>query len=70
MNSTATRRVTVTVNGEPRRYFLGLRVRHALGYEQAQRVEQGRAVVEDGDCNRVDLDGALFDGQRLTVKQA
>jgi hypothetical protein len=62
------RRITVYVEDEPRRFFLGLRVRHAIGYRQAWQVEQGRAVVEDGDGNRVDLDGALYDGQRLYVK--
>jgi hypothetical protein len=70
MSGAPTWRVTVYVNGEARRAFLGLRVRHALGYEEARRVEQGEAVVEDAEGHRVDLDGVLYDGQRLTVKQA
>jgi hypothetical protein len=58
------------VNDEPLQLFLGLRVRHAVGYRQARRVERGEAMVEDGDGNRVDLDGALYDGQRLYVRAA
>ena len=61
-------RVRVYVNGEPRRFFLGLRVRHAIGHQQAKLVEKAQAVVEDGDGNRVDLDGALYDGEHLYVR--
>jgi hypothetical protein len=68
MSDTAARRVTVYVDDEPRRFFLGLRVRHAIGYRAAWRVERGQAVVHDGDGNRVDLDGALYDGERLYVQ--
>ena len=68
MRERAERRVTVYVNKEPRRFFLGLRVRHAIGYPATWRVERGEAVVEDGEGNRVDLDGALYDGQRLTIR--
>lgn len=68
MKESATRRITVYVNDEPRRFFLGLRVRHAVGYRKAWRVERGQAVVKDGDGNQVDLDGALYDGERLYVK--
>jgi hypothetical protein len=64
-----TRRLTVYVEGEPRTFFLGLRVRHAIGYGDVRLVEQGRATVLDGDGNVVDLDGALYDGERLYVKQ-
>ena len=68
MNADGDRRVRVTVDGEARRLYLGLRVRHAIGWEQARRVEQGVAVVEDGDGNRLDLDGALYDGQQLRLR--
>ena len=67
MTDPADRRVTVYVDGEPRRLFLGLRVRHAIGHQQARRVVRGQAVVQDGDGNTVDLDGALYDGEWLTV---
>lgn len=68
MSNKQSERLTVYVDGEPRRLFLGLRVRHAIGYRQAWRVERGEAVVEDGDGNRIDLDGALYDGERLLVR--
>jgi hypothetical protein len=67
MSSPTTRRITVYVEDEPRRLFLGLRVRHAIGYWQARRVERGEALVRDSDGNRIDLDGALYDGERLYV---
>jgi hypothetical protein len=65
---TGSQRITVYVNKEPRRFFLGLRVRHAVGHEAAWHVERGEAIVEDGDGNRLDLDGALYDGLRLTIR--
>ena len=68
MSRAAKRRIRVYVDDETRRFFLGLRVRHAIGYAQAQRVERREAVVRDGDGNRVDLDGALYDGERLYVR--
>jgi hypothetical protein len=68
MTGPATRRVIVYVNEEPRRLFLGLRVRHAIGYRAAWRVERGEALVTDAAGNRVDLDGALYEGERLYVR--
>jgi hypothetical protein len=62
-------RITVYVGGEPRRFFLGLKVRHAIGYRQAWRVERGRAVVQDDRGNLVDLDSLLQDGAWLYVIQ-
>jgi len=70
MSKATNQRVIVYVNDEPRRFFLGLRVRHAVGYRAAWRVERGEAIVEDGDGNRLDLDGALYEGERLFVKPA
>jgi hypothetical protein len=67
MRDSAAPRVTVCVDGELRRLFLGLRVRHAIGHWKARQVESGQAVVQDGEANVVDLDGALYDGERLTV---
>jgi hypothetical protein len=70
MSNRRTARLTVYVDDEPRRLFLGLRVRHAVGYQKAWRVARGEAVVQDGDGNQVDLDGALYDGERLYVRAA
>jgi hypothetical protein len=56
------------VDDEPRRLFLGLRVRHAIGYREAWRVERGEAIVKDAAGNQVDLDGALYEGERLYVR--
>lgn len=70
MSDTPDPRITVYVDDEPRRFFLGLRVRHAIGHQRARRVERRNAVVEDGDGNLVDLDGALYDGERLYVRPA
>ena len=67
MKGTPSTKVTVYVQDEPREFFLGLRVRHAIGHLHSQRVACGAAVVEDGEGNRVDLDGALYDGERLYV---
>jgi hypothetical protein len=67
MTGAQSQRITVHVNDEPRCLFLGLRVRHALGYDHARRVERGAAAVVNADGNRVDLDGALYDGERLFV---
>jgi hypothetical protein len=67
MREPAARRVTVYVNDEPRRLFLGLRVRHAVGYRAAWHVERGEALIQDAVGNQVDLDGALYDGERLYV---
>ena len=68
MKDTPGTKVTIYVQDEPREFFLGLRVRHAIGHRQTQRVACGGAVVQDGEGNRVDLDGALYDGERLYVR--
>jgi hypothetical protein len=68
MNQTKTQRIVVYVDDEPRRLFRGLRVRHAIGYRASWHVELDRASVEDGDGNIMDLDGALFEGERLYIK--
>ena len=69
MRTTPNQRLTVYVNDEPRRFFVGLRVRHAVGYAAAWRVERREAIITDGDGNQLDLDGALYDGERLYVEQ-
>ena len=68
MIGTPNQRLTVYVDDEPRRFFMGLRVRHAVGYLAAWRVERREAIIMDGDGNHLDLDGALYDGERLYVR--
>lgn len=46
---------------------MGMKVKHALGPRLAREVREGRAVVRD-QFGQVDLDGALYDGQRLLVE--
>jgi hypothetical protein len=70
MSKTTNLRITVYVDSEPRRFFLGLRVRHAVGHEAAWRVGRGEATVRDGNGNQLDLDGALYDGERLYIMEA
>jgi hypothetical protein len=67
MTGTTERRILVYVDDEPRRSFLGLRVRHAIAYRLARQVERRKAEVQDDRGNKVDLDGALYDGERLYV---
>lgn len=64
------RQVRVTVNGKTAAFHLGLKVKHAIGSAWARKVRARRAIVRDGHGNPVDLDGALADGQRLTVSDA
>ena len=68
MTKRTNQRITVYVDSEPRRFFLGLKVRHAVGHETAWRVERGETIVQDGDGNQLDLEAALYDGERLYVK--
>jgi hypothetical protein len=68
MSNTTNRRITVYVDDEPRRLFLGLRVRHAIGHQAAWRAERREAIVKDENGNQLDLDGALYDGERLYIR--
>ena len=68
MTGNGAHHIQVCVDDEPRWFYLGLRVRHAIGHHQAGCVERGECVVRDGDGDRVDLDGALYDGERLYVR--
>jgi hypothetical protein len=68
MSNATTKRITVYVNDEPHRVFLGLRVRHAIGHQAAWHVECHRALVEDREGNQLDLDRTLHNGQRMYVK--
>ena len=58
-------KITVYVNDKPRELFRGLRVKNAIGARATQRVKTHHAIVRDADGNVVDVDGALYDGERL-----
>jgi hypothetical protein len=58
-------KITVYVNDQPKELFVGMRVRNAIGSRARQRVQAHRALIRDADGNRVDVDGALHDGERL-----
>lgn len=60
-------KITVYVNDKPKQTFLGMRVRNVLGARVVQRVQAHRAIVRDGEGNVVDIDGALYDGERLYI---
>jgi hypothetical protein len=64
-SETHNQHLTVYVNDRPKRLFLGLKVKHAIGTRQARAVREHRAIVRDADGNPVDIDGALYDGERL-----
>ncbi len=60
-------KITVYVNDKPKRVFFGMRVKNALSARRIRAVREHRAIVRDAEGNRVDLDGALYDGERLYV---
>lgn len=60
-------KITVYVNDKPKITVLGMRVRNVIGARAVQRVQMHRAIVCDGDGNVVDIDGALYDGERLYI---
>jgi hypothetical protein len=61
-------KLKVYVNDKAAAFFPGTPVRHAIGARAAKRVARGRAIVVDEEGNGVDLDGALYQGERLYVK--
>ena len=58
-------KITVYVNDKPKELFFGLRVKNAIGTRWTQRVKTHHALVRDADGNSIDVDGALYDGERL-----
>ena len=58
-------KLTVYVNDKPNQLFRGLAVKHAIGSRKTRAVQAHRAIVRDADGNIVDVDGALYDGERL-----
>jgi hypothetical protein len=57
--------IIVYINDKPKETFLGMCVKNVIGARAAQRVKTHRAIVRDADGNIVDVDGALYDGERL-----
>lgn len=67
--------IAVTLDGKTVRLFRGAEVRHLLnwvgGSELIRRVQAGSAAVWDETAGApTDLGGALYDGQRLSVRPA
>lgn len=60
-------KLTVYVNDRPKKLFRGLRVKHAVGSRTVNAVRAHRALVRDQDGNAIDIDGALYDQERLYV---
>jgi hypothetical protein len=65
--------IDVTVDGQAVRIFRGAEVRHALnfagGYQLLARVKSGQAIVWDDTAGApTDLSGALYSGQKLTIR--
>ena len=58
-------KIIVYVKDKPKQFFIGLKVKHAIGARKAKAVREHRAIVRDADGNTVDVDGALYDGERL-----
>ncbi len=61
----------VTVNGEKIELFEGAKVKNALrrySQEEYRRVIEGEKVVKNGDGNRVGLEGALREGNKLRLE--
>lgn len=64
----------VTVDGKPVRLFRGATVRQALynaggGSALVRRVERGEVIIWDESADaQTDLGGALYNGQRLSLR--
>jgi hypothetical protein len=59
--------ITIYVNDKPKRIFFGMRVKNVISARRAQAVRDHRAIIRDADGNSIDVDGALYDGERLYV---
>lgn len=59
--------ITIYVNDKPKRIFFGMRVKNVISARRAQAVREYRAIIRDADGNRIDVDGALYDGERLYI---
>ncbi len=60
-------KITIYVNDKPKQVFFGMRVKNAIGARRARAVREHRAIIRDADGNSIDIDGALYDGERLYI---
>ena len=60
-------KITVYVNDQPKTLFFGMRVKNAIGTRQSNAARAHRAIIRDADGNEIDVDGALYDSERLYV---
>ena len=60
-------KITVYVNGKAKSVFFGMRVKDALSARRARAVREHRAAIRDAEGNRIDPDGALYDGEHLSI---
>ena len=60
-------KITIYVNDKAKRVFFGMRVKNALSARRVKAVREHRAIIRDAEDNIVDVDGALYDGERLFV---
>lgn len=60
-------KITVYVNDDPKTVFFGMRVKNVISARRARALREHRAEIRDADGNRVDVDGALYDGERLFI---
>lgn len=60
-------KITVYVDGKSKSVFLGMRVKNVIGLRRARAVREHRAEIRDHEGNRIDVDGALYDGEQLFI---
>ena len=60
-------KITIYVNGRAKTVFFGMRVKDAISARRGRAVREHRAVIRDAEGNRIDIDGALYDGERLSI---
>ncbi len=60
-------KITVYVNGKSKRVFLGMRVKNVISVRRARALREHRAEIRDAEGNQIDVDGALYDGERLFI---
>jgi hypothetical protein len=67
MTKVKNEKITVYVDGKPKRVFWGMRVKNVISARRARAVREHRAEIRDAEGNRIDVDGALYDDERLFI---